>query len=167
MKENFLFFLILFEIAKTTLVDNYNMEIFDEKNYMKGQFAINSKGDMIIEYSIEGSRLFYGIKKNGKGFFNGEYIKKIELGDNNKVRYESQNIFISLNNNDDNNIEYLLNFGANETFVELINVEGDIDQSENYIIKKTKEVLGNSIFSYVNSLIELNNNNAKELKYMM
>ena len=162
MEENFLFFLILFEIAKTTLVDNYNMEIFDEKNYMKGQFAVNSKGDMIIEYSIEGSRLFYGIKKNGKGFFNGEYIKKIELGDNNKVRYESQNIFISLNNNDDNNIEYLLNFGANETFVELINIEGDIDQSENYIIKKTKEVLGNSIFSYVNSLIELNNNNVKE-----
>ena len=162
MKENFLFFLLLFEIIKTTLVDNYNMEIFDEKNYMKGQFAVNSKGDMIIEYSIEGSRLFYGIKKNGKGFFNGEYIKKIELGDNNKVRYESQNIFISLNNNDDNNIEYLLNFGANETFVELINIEGDIDQSENYIIKKTKEVLGNSIFSYVNSLIELNNNNVKE-----
>ena len=158
MKEYFLFFLILFEIIKTTLVDNFSMEIFDEKNYMKGQFAVNSKGDIIIEYSIEGSRLFYGIKKNGKGFFNGKYIKKLQL--NNKVRYESQNIFISLNNNNDNNIEYLLNFGANDTAVELFNFEENIDQ--NYIIKTPNEVLGNSIFSYVNSLIELNNNNIKE-----
>ena len=158
MKEYFLFFLILFEIIKTTLVDNFSMEIFDEKNYMKGQFAVNSKGDIIIEYSIEGSRLFYGIKKNGKGFFNGEYIKKLQL--NNKVRYESENIFISLNNNNDNNIEYLLNFGANDTAVELFNFEENIDQ--NYIIKTPNEVLGNSIFSYVNSLIELNNNNIKE-----
>ena len=134
------------------------MEIFNEKNYMKGQFAVNSKGDIIIEYSIEGSRLFYGIKKNGKGFFNGEYIKKLQL--NNKVRYESENIFISLNNNNDNNIEYLLNFGANDTAVELFNFEENIDQ--NYIIKTPNEVLGNSIFSYVNSLIELNNNNIKE-----
>ena len=134
------------------------MEIFDEKNYMKGQFAVNSKGDIIIEYSIEGSRLFYGIKKNGKGFFNEEYIKKLQL--NNKVRYESENIFISLNNNNDNNIEYLLNFGANDTAVELFNFEENIDQ--NYIIKTPNEVLGNSIFSYVNSLIELNNNNIKE-----
>ena len=155
--EYFLFFLLLFEISKTAEVDNYNMEIFDENNYMKGQFAVNSKGDVIIEYSDNDLRLFYGIKKNGKGFFNGEYIKKLQL--NNNVRYESENIFISLKNSDNDDIQYLLNFGANDTAVELFNFEGNIGQSENYIIKTPNEVLGNSIFSYVNSLLEFNNNN--------
>ena len=158
--EYFLFFLLLFEIAKTDKVDNYNMEIFDENNYMKGQFAVNSKGDVIIEYSDNDLRLFYGIKKNGKGFFNGEYIKKLQL--NNNVRYESENIFISLKNSNNDDIQYLLNFGANDTAVELFNFEGNIGQSENYIIKTPNEVLGNSIFSYVNSLLEFNNNNTKE-----
>ena len=158
--EYFLFFLLLFEIAKTAEVDNYNMEIFDENNYMKGQFAVNSKGDVIIEYSDNDLRLFYGIKKNGKGFFNGEYIKKLQL--NNNVRYESENIFISLKNSNNDDIQYLLNFGANDTAVELFNFEGNIGQSENYIIKTPNEVLGNSIFSYVNSLLEFNNNNIKE-----
>ena len=158
--EYFLFFLLLFEIAKTAEVDNYNMEIFDENNYMKGQFAVNSKGDVIIEYSDNDLRLFYGIKKNGKGFFNGEYIKKLQL--NNNVRYESENIFISLKNSNNDDIQYLLNFGANDTAVELFNFEGNIGQSENYIIKTPNEVLGNSIFSYVNSLLEFNNNNTKE-----
>ena len=158
--EYFLFFLLLFEIAKTAEVVNYNMEIFDENNYMKGQFAVNSKGDVIIEYSDNDLRLFYGIKKNGKGFFNGEYIKKLQL--NNNVRYESENIFISLKNSNNDDIQYLLNFGANDTAVELFNFEGNIGQSENYIIKTPNEVLGNSIFSYVNSLLEFNNNNIKE-----
>ena len=158
--EYFLFFLLLFEIAKTAEVDNYNMEIFDENNYMKGQFAVNSKGDVIIEYSDNDLRLFYGIKKNGKGFFFWEYIKKLQL--NNNVRYESENIFISLKNSNNDDIQYLLNFGANDTAVELFNFEGNIGQSENYIIKTPNEVLGNSIFSYVNSLLEFNNNNTKE-----
>jgi len=167
MKENFLFFILLFEIIKTIEVDGYQMEIFGEndKSYTKGQFAVNSKGDMIIEYSYEGSRLFYGIKKNGKGFFNGEYIKKIQLNDENEKRYESQNIFISLKNNNNDDTQYLLNFGAYVTVVELINVEENIEQRENYIIKTTNEVLGNSIFSYVNSLIELNNNKEYLLVY--
>ena len=108
MKENFLFFILLFEIIKTIEVDGYQMEIFGEndKSYTKGQFAVNSKGDIIIEYSIEGSRLFYGIKKNGKGFFNGEYIKKIQLNDENEKRYESQNIFISLKNSNNDDTQY-------------------------------------------------------------
>ena len=167
MKENFLFFILLFEIIKTIEVDGYQMEIFGEndKSYTKGQFAVNSKGDMIIEYSYEGSRLFYGIKKNGEGFFNGEYIKKVQLNDENEKRYESQNIFISLKNSNNDDTQYLLNFGAYVTVVELINVEGNIEQRENYIIKTTNEVFGNSIFSYVNSLIELNNNKEYLLVY--
>ena len=155
MKENFLFFILLFEIIKTIEVDGYQMEIFGEndKSYTKGQFAFNSKGDMIIEYSYEGSRLFYGIKNNGKGFFNGEYIKKIQLNDENEKRYESENIFISLKNNNNDDTQYLLNFGAYVTVVELINVEENIEQRENYIIKTTNEVLGNSILSTLKKIL--------------
>ena len=40
-----------------------------DKIYRAGHFAINTKGDLIVEYSSNQYRLFYGLKKNGKFFF--------------------------------------------------------------------------------------------------
>ena len=44
---------------------------FNQKNkdYRAGHFAMNSKGDMIIEYSFNQYRLFYGLKKEWKKLF--------------------------------------------------------------------------------------------------
>ena len=149
---NFLLFLVLFQISNEAIQNgDYTIEIFDSPNYlMKGQFAKNLNSDMIIEYSTGNERLFYGIKKDGEGYFNGEYIKQIRLPDN-EVRYESNNIFVTLNNSNDDN-QYLLSFGANETVVELYDFKNGT-----YITKITADILGNSIFSYVFSLLELNN----------
>ena len=36
--------------------------LFNAKNYRAGHFAINNKDDMIVEYSDDHSRLFYGFK---------------------------------------------------------------------------------------------------------
>ena len=150
-----LFFVIISKISKAISLEEYSIKIFDSKFYiMKGQFAKNKNGDIIVEYSTDNSRIFYGIKQNGEGFFNGNYIKEIEnVGG---VRYESITIFISLNNTNIQN-QYLLNFGANETIVELYNIYEDISNESNYVTAKTADILGNSILSYVNSLIELNN----------
>ena len=78
-----------------------NILIFDDKEYKYGQFAKNKNGDIIIEYSTESTRLFYGLKSNGEFLFSNEnnHVKIIEningeLGIS--ERYESKNIFISL-----------------------------------------------------------------------
>lgn len=45
----------------------YNsLKIFNIEYYRSGHFAINKNGDMIVEYSFNSSRLFYGLKNDGK-----------------------------------------------------------------------------------------------------
>ena len=147
----FLFFFIQLHIPIISL----NYTVFNQKyENMKGRFSMNKNGDLILEYSAHNSRIFYGIKKDGKGFFNGEYIKIIDdIGGN---RYEGVNSFVSLNNTDSYS-QYLISFAAYDSIVELYDIEKDISNSENYVNKSTVEVLGNQINSYVSSLIELNN----------
>ena len=167
-KYTFLFFILLFQISKASIQDgNYIVEVFDSPaNMMHGQFAINSKGDMIIEYSEDNglSRIFYGIKENEKGFFNGEYIKIIRLGDEQK-RFESKNIFIYKNNSNDDNTQYLLSLGAYISVSELYNIDdnNDISNTINYLTKVTSDILGNSIFSFKNSIIDINNDKKEYL----
>ena len=49
--------------------------IFDHKEYQAHNFAINKKGDLVIEftesneYDYSSSRLFYGLTKKGRYFF--------------------------------------------------------------------------------------------------
>ena len=128
--KNFFSYFILFHInlIKICNLDSNILNsflVFDSKNYRSGHFAFNSNGDMIIEYSNDNSRLFYGLKKNGKFFFKDEQqneipYKEIVLGNSN-YRYESRNIFISLNNNS-NNKEYLFSSGTQESMTELFDL---------------------------------------------
>ena len=79
----FLFFLILNFIKPLenscpnniylTNINCFNNIITFPKNFRAGQFATNKNGDMIIEYSNDNKdkvyqRLFFGLKKNGRGF---------------------------------------------------------------------------------------------------
>ena len=141
-----------------------NVIIFNSKKFRSGNFAINNNGDMIIEYSYNETRLFYGLKQNGRFFFldendnetptkeinitnsKGEYIK----------RYESKNSFIFLNNN--NNKQYLLSLSSFDSVTELY----DLDNIEDNSIRDTIGLLNYQIFSYEFSLLELPINNKKE-----
>ena len=78
---------------------NRNILIFDSNPYIYGHSAFTKNGDLIIEYSYEDKRLFYGIKKNGKNYFkeNGTSVQTksliIENNDSdNTNRYQSRNI---------------------------------------------------------------------------
>ena len=74
--------------------------VFNSDKLRYGSFAINSKGDLIYECSVEekkGIRIFYWLKKSGHFYFkneNGEYIstKKIIVknGNDYPIRYESK-----------------------------------------------------------------------------
>ena len=61
-------------LSDTSCFDNI---ITIKKNFRAGQFATNLKGDMIAEYSNNDGnnlykRLFFGLKKNGRGYFPDE-----------------------------------------------------------------------------------------------
>ena len=150
------------------LIDNNTTKIqwlssiilFDENNYRYGSIAVNSKGDMIAEYSTEdnnGIRLFYGLKHDGNYYFknsdNSETpIKYIIIKRDNKfsIRYESNSIFISLSNVDDYN-EYLMSISIYTGNVELYDLESN---TRSFI--ETTYFTGYLIYSYVNQLIKLN-----------
>ena len=80
----------------------FNNLITIQKSYRVAQFATDKNGNMIIEYSNDKSgsheyRLFYGLKKNGRNYFennNAHKIIKIETDEAAKGRYESRILFI-------------------------------------------------------------------------
>ena len=142
---------------------------FDDNKYRYGSIAVNSEGDMIAEFSTEennGKRLFYGLKQDGNYFFKNsdgsETPTKIEIIQKNNdypIRYESENIFISLNNTEDSN-EYLMSSSIYEGNVELFDFESN---TKSFV--ETKKFTGYLIYSYSNQILKLNDNDDKK-KYL-
>ena len=135
-----------------------NILIFNSKTYRAGHFAKNKKGDIIIEYSIDSSRLFFGLKQNGEYYFSGEtHTKEIEnIGsdDGASNRYESNNIFVSLEDDINKNNEYLFSTSSYGSLTELL----DLDNS-NYKVRKTENFMGYEIFSFQFPILETTYNN--------
>ena len=123
---------------------------FEDKHYRAGHFATNTNGDMIIEYSFESFRLFYGLKKDGREYY-PDGIKEIKIL-NDAIfserlgRYESINSFVSIINDIKKEKEYLLSISSYKTILELYDIEnGD------YKIKDSVDFFNkdNGIFSYI------------------
>ena len=158
-----LLFLFLFLISSVNSDEIKKFE-FNTQNYRAGRFAFNSNGDMIIEYSCNNYRLFFGLKKNGKYFFKDEenneiLTKEIKIenrGDDNQ-RYESQNIFISISADK----QYLFSISTFISITELY----DFETGEN-LFESTNNFLGNIIFSFIFSLFELPSDNYPK-KYLL
>ena len=134
---------------------------FNTKNYRAGHFAINNKGDMVVEYSDEHSRLFYGLKNNGRNFFETENnLKEInDLQNYNQTdayqRYESNNIFVYLENDINKEKGYLFSTSSYITATELHDLEID-----NYTVMTTKYFMGFEIYGFVFPLLEARYNNS-------
>ena len=85
-------------ITSTVCFNNIIYFEQENRNYSAGHFAVNKNGDMIIEYSYNQYRLFYGLKADGNYYF-PEIIKEIEITNdtvdsNFTIRYESINSLI-------------------------------------------------------------------------
>ena len=138
-----------------TNTDCFNEVIyFNEsgKFYRAGHFATNKNGDLIIEYSGDGPsdyRLFYAFKKNGRGYFDDNYIKEKQIvkSGNYNARYEARNIFVHLHENYDK--EYLFSTSAYAAVVELHDLDND-----QYLVSDTETFLGKRIFSYIYNILE-------------
>ena len=132
----------------------------ENKNYRAWHFAMNSKGDMIIEYSYNQYRLFYGLKNDGKFYFT-EITKEIEITNdtiNSDIiqRLESLNLFVSLMNDINKEKEYLMSISSNTAILELHDFE-----SNTYNISEAKTVFNsdNGIYSYIFQILEKKFNN--------
>ena len=160
---NIIIFLFVIKIPILYADNNINnLIIIDKKHYRAGNFAINSNGDMIVEYSYQNWRLFYGLKENSRYYFNGTDndetpMKEIEImnSENNDIygRYESKNIFISLQDDNNSNKQYLFSTSSFTSVTELYNL--DNLENNDYFIRTTSNIIEHEIFSYSYSLLEL------------
>ena len=78
-----------------------NILVINSSKYRAGHFAKNKNNDVIVEYSTTSRRLFYGLHKNGKYYYESEshfkeknmtgieYREQVYEG-----RYESTNLFV-------------------------------------------------------------------------
>ena len=153
-----IYILINLSFSKEGLLNN--IIFINSKHYRAGSFAFNSNGDMVIEYSYHNFRLFYGLKKNGKGYFkdsnNNETSFKeisIENDETNNRRFESKSLFVHLVN-DSSKKEYYFSTGSDESITELINLE-----TGEYKIIGTSTFFGYKIYSFAFSLLSNENQN--------
>ena len=145
------------ESSSLSETDCFNRILYlnrDDRHYRAGHYATSKDGDLIIEYSGDGPsqyRMFFGLQKNGRGYFNEEILKEKELAnpDGDTGRYESRNIFIHSYEN--NEFEYLFSVSAYLSATELHDLKND-----QYKIAETHTFLGRTIFSYVYNIIEVN-----------
>jgi hypothetical protein len=152
------------EIRKNQWLNNFI--IFDKYRYRFTKMVINSKGELILETSpeeVNGQRLFFRLKANGRSFFKNENNEEIlsksinVLDDNNNgaIRYESQIFLIKVkNDNFDENKEYLVSISLYYGYMEIY----DLDNENIQFSKILVEDFGNYIiYSRKGSIINLNN----------
>ena len=130
-----------------------NIISFNDKTYRAGHHATNKDGDIIIEYSAEASRLFFGLKKNGVYYFGDntptKVIESINTDGGNDRRYESINLFISLESDINKENQYLFSISSFVSITELYDLN-----TNNYVVKSSADFAGNEIFSYQFQLLE-------------
>ena len=132
---------------------------FDNKKYRAGHFVTYKNGDMIAEFSDDGdstdgfSRIFYGLKKDGRYYFPDNSptyeIQNIgNIGDA-RGRYESLNKIVFIEDDLNKKNEFLFSTSSYDSLTEL-----HIIENHTYIYDKTKNFLGNNIFSFQYSMVE-------------
>ena len=162
INSNLLFLLICLILSKFSFVySEASILEFAAYHYRAGHFAFDSHGNMVIEYSRNNHRLFFGLKKDGNVFFedddhNLSPTKEFHIGDNANTckRYESENWFVVNNANGE---EYLFTLGSSTSYTELHNIFND-----KYLYKPTGEFLGEQIFSFRFPLLNITNSQGKK-----
>ena len=123
VKERLKIYLFYFIILPKFICQS-SIIVFNSYQYRSGHFAFTSNGDMIVEYSYNKNRLFYGLDKNGKYYFKNSDQSKVptkeitlSFNNNNAYRYEARNIFVTIDNK-----EYLFSIATHSSVVELFDL---------------------------------------------
>ena len=151
MDEKISIFILYIVLIQIYIFKCSTIIVFDSHKYRSGHFAFNSNKDMIIEYSNDNYRLFYGLKANGKYYFNNNSsFQETTITENGEAkRYEAKNIFVEIDNK-----EYLLSIASSTSVIELWDLNGGEIVDKKF--KLTSDFLGNQEYSYVFSLLDIN-----------
>ena len=144
---------------------------FNNKKYRAGHFVTYKNGDMIVEFSDDGgstdgfSRIFYGLKKNGRYYFPGESpVKTFEaynpLQNGHNYRFESKNKIIYLSGDINKEKEYLFSTSSYTSVTELHDIERNL--SNYWDTSSFWEIV--EIFSYEIIILDLQEGN--EIHYL-
>ena len=176
-----IYFLILFNLVSKSItsisIDNYlyDIIIFNHTKFNAGKFATNKKGELFIEYYSEGdkdlsaSRLFYGRTKDGRELFFNQTssTQEINIGLDETVDiseyynlfdiYDSENLFVSIMNENNKENQYLFSINSYDWSVELNKFTNNINIGHylwnfNDFFNLNEEKY---IFPYETSLIEI------------
>ena len=116
-----------------------NIITFEHKQYQSNNFAINKKGEMILElneyYDFEdifASRLFYGLTKDGKFLFSNQssYLYELNIDIDDEIfdyycyynfysSYNSLNLYVTIKNAPNKDIQYLFSINSYYSMVQL------------------------------------------------
>ena len=118
------------QIIKTQWLNNIIR--IGEKNFRYINFAIYSNGDLVVQTTscpCSSKRMFYGIKSNGRAFFNNitdskkTYFYSIEAKDQpsntGSCKYEGESFIAKINDGANKGKEYVVNFSKTSQYTEL------------------------------------------------
>ena len=145
----------------------FNDKIEFHNKFRAGHFVTLKDGALIIEYSSDGvnyERFFYGLKKNGRYYFEGEspfrHFRTKNPKNENHGRYESENAIVYLKNDINKENQYIFSTSIWTTVTELHDI---LRNSSTYwdTVSLWQIV---EIFSYEINILELKENN--EMHYL-
>lgn len=130
--------------------------IFNDIKWRAGHSAQNKNGLFILEFSNDGEtgdRLFYGLKRNGRYYFDESPTKEIVLKGKDSIiaRYESMNAFFALKDDINKNNEYFISISTYSCFMEMYDITTDNFKNDTIY---NANFVGNQIFSFKFELLE-------------
>ena len=160
-----------------------NKIIFSHKNYQAHNFAMNKKGDLVIEFTeykedeLSSSRLFYGLTKEGRYFFSNETeytyesnidVDEFEFWDYGYYGYydyynlhNSKSLFVSIKNEPNKENQYLFTINTFNFMVELHNLTNDNNSYQVWNFNQFFDLdYGDYAFPYEYFLFELKKESA-------
>ena len=152
-----------YKIYNLTNKECFNDRIILANKFRAGHFVTTKDGSLIIEYSNAGPnylRLFYGLKKNGRYYFENEtpfrhFNATNPVNKSLNGRYESKNIVLHFKNDTSKKKEYIFSTSIWTTVTELHDLETGI--SKYWDTSTFWDII--EIFSYEINLFELKEGN--------
>ena len=139
----------------------------ERKNFRYISFVSFSNGNMVFltsyysneaDYLDQHTRIFYGIKENGRPLFNDSYFFYTYVYEKgSEEKYEGQSLVIRESINTSDTKEYLMSLTKGNTPVEIYDFDNNITYA-NRLINITNVKFTNYISSYSHALISLNSN---------
>ena len=167
--------IIIFSKCSTCAKDNSiylktcfnDVLLFNNKKYRAGHFVTYKNKDMIVEFSDDGglggandgfSRIFYGLKSNGRYYFPNESptweINNIGKIDSARGRYESLNTIVYTEDDLNRESEILFSISSYDSLTELHFIN-----NKTYTYTKTTNFVSRTLFSFQYNMVEVEHNN--------